>query len=81
MMKLCMNLSTLAHVDLETQLRICAQVGFGAVGLRLNKLEEHFALGKGVQNIKQLCQALTLFPLELNSFPDWIYIRRARSRR
>ncbi len=72
-MKLCMNLSTLAHVDLETQLLICAQGGFGAVGLRLNKLEEYFSHGKTAQDVRQLCEALALLPLELNAFPDWIY--------
>jgi 4-hydroxyphenylpyruvate dioxygenase len=76
-MKLCMNLSTLAHVDLETQLRICADVGFGAVGLRVNKLEEYFALGKSAEDVKRRCESLDLLPLELNYFPNWIYVRGA----
>ena len=72
-MKLCMNLCTLAHVDLKAQLRACAAVGFTAVGLRLNKLEEYFAQGKNIGETRHLLESLKLFPLELNYFPDWIY--------
>ncbi|HQI76817.1 MAG TPA: sugar phosphate isomerase/epimerase [Candidatus Latescibacteria bacterium] len=74
-MKLCLNLSTLAHADLETQVSVCAQVGFQAVGLRLNKLEEYFAQGKNVENVRAILNAYHLLPLELNYFSDWIYKR------
>lgn len=76
-MKLCMNLSTLAHVDLETQLQVCADVGFDAIGLRVKKLEEYFAFGKTAEDVRRRCESLGLLPLELNFFANWIYAQGA----
>lgn len=76
--KLCLNLSILAHLDLENELSLAAQAGFKTVGLRMNKVLDYLATGKTVEQAKQLIVKYGLDPLEMNFFPNWIFTPKAK---
>jgi 2-keto-myo-inositol isomerase len=76
--KTCLNLSLLAHLDLETELSFAAQAGFKTVGLRMNTLQDYLAAGNTVEQAKQLIIKYGLDPLEMNYFSMWIYANKAK---
>lgn len=74
-LRICLNLSTVGHLDYESQLKTSAQGGFKAVGLRINRLEEYLASGHTIEEAKGLLERNELIPVEMNFFSDWIYAR------
>lgn len=73
--KICLNLSTLGHLNYESQLKISSQVGFKAVGLRMNSLKEYLSSGHTLKEAKKLLEKNNLTPVEMNFFSDWLYAK------
>lgn len=71
--KICLNLSTLDSLDFESQLRISAQAGFNAVGLRDHKVKEYLSQGKKPSDIGKLLATHGLSSIEYDFFPNWAY--------
>lgn len=77
-MRVCLNLSILAHLDFEKELSIASQAGFKAVGLRMNKLLDYLAEGNTPAQARQLIDQYGVDPVEMNFFSNWIFAPREK---
>jgi len=71
--RICLNLSALIHLDLQTQLEASAGAGFRAVGLRSINVENFLAAGRSLKIASSLLEEFGLKSIEYNYFPNWIY--------
>ena len=69
--RLCLNMSTLDSVDLETQLRLAREAGFTAVGLREKHVEAFLERGGTLRDVRRLLDLNRLTAVEYNYFPNW----------
>lgn len=77
-MRVCLNLSILAHLDFEKELAAASGAGFKTVGLRMNKLQDYLAEGNTLTQAKQLTVKYGLDPVEMNFFPNWIFAPKGK---
>lgn len=71
-LRLCLNLSTLDHADLETQLRASSAAGFRAVGPREKQVAEFLRRGRTFDDARALLDECGLVAVEHNFFSNWI---------